>query len=104
MCMVMVCHPSYLECLKITLSANIVTMIFRDDVPFISQLKRWHIKGDKTKYISPKFFYTLEIRILISSKYASQIIFLMFTKALPTSMFQEIVYGISMHHLNKLLS
>lgn len=62
MCMVMVCHPSYLECLKITLSANIVTMIFRDDVPFISQLKRWHIKGDKTKYISPKFFYTLELQ------------------------------------------
>ena len=41
---------------------NSPTILFEDNVAYITQLRRGHIKGDKTKHISPKNFYTLELQ------------------------------------------
>ena len=35
---------------------------FEDKVACIAKIKRGYIKGDKTKHISPKFFYTHELQ------------------------------------------
>ena len=35
--------------------------LFEDNAACIAQIKGGYIKGDKTKHISPKFFYTHEI-------------------------------------------
>jgi hypothetical protein len=34
------------------------TILFKDNVASITQLRGDYIKGDKKKHISPKFFYT----------------------------------------------
>ena len=39
-----------------------VTKLHEDNVTFIAQIKEWFIKGDRTKHISPKFFYTHELQ------------------------------------------
>ena len=33
-------------------------ILFEDNIACIAQITRGYIKGDKTKHISPKFFYT----------------------------------------------
>ena len=38
------------------------TTLFEDNVACIAQIKGGYIKGDRTKYISPKFFYTHELQ------------------------------------------
>ena len=38
------------------------TIIYEDNVACIVQLKEGYIKGDRTKHISPKFFYTHDIQ------------------------------------------
>ena len=36
-------------------------ILFEDNIACIAQITRGYIKGDKTKHISPKFFYTHEL-------------------------------------------
>ena len=38
------------------------TTLFEDNVACIAQITEDYIKGDKIKYISPKFFYTHELQ------------------------------------------
>ena len=38
------------------------TILYEDNVACITQIRWWYIKGDKTKHISPKFFYTHELQ------------------------------------------
>ena len=38
------------------------TILFEDNVACIAQIKGGYIKGDRTKHISPKFFYTHELQ------------------------------------------
>ena len=38
-----------------------LTTLFTDNVACIAQIKGGYIKGDRTKHISPKFFYTHEL-------------------------------------------
>ena len=63
-------------------------------------------KEIKTMHIWPKFFYTHELQesqqddvkqILSADNLAD-----LFTKALPTSTFKKLVYGIGMRRVNKL--
>ena len=35
--------------------------LYEDYVAYIAQIKEWFIKGDKIKYIWPKFFYILQL-------------------------------------------
>ena len=37
---------------------NLPTTIFEDNATCIEQLKKGYIKGDNTKHIAPKFFYS----------------------------------------------
>jgi len=45
-----------------SLSTGIPTPIFEDIVACIAQIREDYIKEDKTKHISPKFFYTHELQ------------------------------------------
>ena len=38
------------------------TTLFEDNAACISQITGGYIKGDRTKHISPKFFYTHELQ------------------------------------------
>ena len=38
------------------------TILFEDNVACIAQITGGYIKGDKTKHILPKFFYTDELQ------------------------------------------
>ena len=40
---------------------NDSTIIYEDNVACIAQIKGGYIKGDRSKHISPKFFYTHEL-------------------------------------------
>ncbi|XP_075515737.1 secreted RxLR effector protein 161-like [Primulina tabacum] len=62
----------------------------------IAQLKGGNIKGDRTKHISPKFFYTHELQkkgdIDVQQIRSSDNVADLFTKALPTSTFKKLVF------------
>ena len=38
------------------------TILFKDNAACMEQIKRGYIKEDRTKHISPKFFYTHELQ------------------------------------------
>ena len=38
------------------------TILFEDNVAFITQITGAYIKGDRTNHISPKFFYAHELQ------------------------------------------
>ena len=65
-----------------------------------------YIKEDKTKHISLKFFYTHELQesrqVDVKQIHSTDNLADLFTKALPTSTFEKLVYGISMRRVNKL--
>ena len=93
---------------RISSSSDIPTVIYEDNIARIAQLKGGYIKGDRTKHISLKFFYTHELqqnkKIDIKQICSTNNLAGIFTKALPTFMFEKIVYGIGMHHFNRLLN
>jgi hypothetical protein len=37
------------------------TILYEDNTACIAQLKKGYIKGDRTKHISPKFFFTHDL-------------------------------------------
>ena len=63
-----------------SLSTGMPTSIFEDTMACIAQIREGYIKEDRTKYNLANLF----------------------TKALPTSTFEKLVYGISMRQLCKL--
>ena len=86
-----------------SLKKNILTTTYEDNDACIAQLKRGYIKGDRTKHISPKFFFThdlqqngeIEVQQICSSDNLADL----FTKALPTSTFEKLRYKIEMRSL-----
>ena len=44
------------------ISNTTTTTLYEDNAACIAQLKGGYIKGDRTKHISPKFFYTHELQ------------------------------------------
>ncbi|XP_074283932.1 secreted RxLR effector protein 161-like [Silene latifolia] len=79
------------------------TIIYEDNAACIHQMKEGFIKGDRTKHIAPKFFFTHELQKegvvdiqQISSKHNLADLF---TKSLPSTTFQELVKNIGMCHL-----
>ena len=65
-----------------------------------------YIKGDRTKHILSKFFYTHELQESrqIDVKQIQSINNLadLFTKSLPMSIFEKLVYGIGMRRIHKM--
>ena len=84
------------------------TVLFEDDATYIMQMNSGYIKGDKTKHISPKFFYTHELlesgEIDIHQVSSSDNLANLFTKSLSTAIFEKHVYEIGMRKLSNLLS
>jgi hypothetical protein len=76
------------------------TILYEDNVACITQIRGGYIKGDRTKRISPKFFYTHELqksgeiddKQIRSSDNLSDL----FTKTLPTTTFKKLVNNIGM--------
>ena len=84
------------------------TVLFEDNAACIAQIKSGYIKGDRTKHISPKFFYTHELQkngeIDVHQIRFSDNLVDLFTKSLPTSVFERLVSLIGMRRLKVLSS
>ena len=65
------------------------TVLFEDNAACIAQMKSGYIKGDRTKHISPKFFYIHELlesgEIDIQQVRSIDNLADLFTKSLPTA-------------------
>ena len=76
------------------------TILFEDNATCIAQIKGGYIKGDRTKHISPKIFYTHELKkngeIDVQQIRSSDNLADLFTKALPTSTFKKLIYKAGM--------
>ncbi|XP_074326895.1 uncharacterized protein LOC141664839 [Apium graveolens] len=70
------------------------TVMFEDNTACIDQLMEGYIKGDRTKHISPKFFYTHELQkngeIDIQQIRSCDNLADLFTKSLPNSTFGKL--------------
>ena len=38
------------------------TVLYKENIACIAQVKQGYIKGDRTKHISPKFFFTRDLQ------------------------------------------
>ena len=79
------------------------TTLFEDNVTCIAQINGGYIKGDRTKHLSPKFFYTHELQksgeIDVQQICSSDNLIDLFTKSLPTSIFKKLTHKIGMRQL-----
>lgn len=76
-------------------------IIFENNHACIAQVKENYIKGKKAKHTSPNLFGANEIHSSIGQVNIRQICFSknlvdLFTKSVPTSSFEKLVYGIGM--------
>ena len=79
------------------------TVICEDNAACIAQLKEGYIKGDRTKHILPKFFFTHDLQkngdINIQQVRSCENLADIFTKSLPRKTFEELVHKIGLRHL-----
>src|SRR5215813_14178406 len=84
------------------------TILFEDNAACIAQLKEGFIKGDRTKHISPKFFFTHDLQkkgdIDVQQVRSCDNLADLFTKSLPTTIFEKLVKKIGMYHLKDVLN
>nr|XP_009616259.1 uncharacterized protein LOC104108835 [Nicotiana tomentosiformis] len=89
-----------------SLKETIPTILYEDNTTCIAQLKGGYIEGDRTKHISPKFFFTHDLQkngeIDAQQVHSSDNLADLFTKALPTSTFEKLIYKIGMRRLRDL--
>ena len=87
MCLVYVYYITHSKYLSTPVN-NSPTIIYEDNAAYVAQVREIYIKRDKTKYISPKFFYThkLQESRQVDVKQIRSVDNLadLFTKALPT--------------------
>ncbi|KAM2817807.1 hypothetical protein COP1_041878 [Malus domestica] len=87
-------------------AVNAPTMIFEDNAACIEQVKKGYIKGDNTKHIAPKFFFTHQQqehqKIEVTQIRSQDNLADLFTKSLPKATFQKLVHGIGMCKLSEL--
>ena len=87
---------------------NKPTVLYEDNAACIAQVKGGYIKGDQTKHISPKLFYTHELHnngeISVQQIRSSDNLADLFTKALPTTTFKKLVHRIGMRQVKDLQS
>jgi len=82
------------------------TILYEDNTACIHQLKEGYIKGDRTKHISPKFFFTHDLQkngeIDVQQIRSSDNLADLFTKSLPTKSFERLVHKLGMRRLKDL--
>ena len=80
--------------------------LYKDNTACIAQLKESYIKSDRTKHISPKFFFTHDLQekgdISVQQIRSSDNQADLFTKALPTATFENLVQKIGIQHFKDL--
>ena len=85
---------------------NKPTTLYADNTAYSAQIKAEYIKGNRTKHISPKFFYTHELHnngeINVQQIRSRDNLADLFTKALPTTTFQKLVNHIGMRPVKDL--
>ena len=85
---------------------NNSTVLYEDNAACITQMKGGYIKGDRTKHISPKFFYTHELQkdgeIDVQQIRSNDNLTDLFTKALPSTTFNKLVRQVGMRQLKDL--
>ncbi|GJU28213.1 retrovirus-related pol polyprotein from transposon TNT 1-94 [Tanacetum coccineum] len=90
----------------ISLENEAPTVLYEDNAACLTQLKECYIKGDKTKRILPKFFFTHDIQkngdIIVQQVRSSDNLVDLFTKALPTSTFRKLSHDIGIRQLKDL--
>ncbi|KAG7581777.1 Reverse transcriptase RNA-dependent DNA polymerase [Arabidopsis suecica] len=79
------------------------TIIFEDNAACIAQLKDSYIKGDRTKHILPKLFFTHDLQrdgeVRVVQVRSSDNSADLFTKALPTTTLRKLTHQIGMRRL-----
>ena len=82
---------------------NNPTVLYEDNAQCIAQFKGGYIKGDRTKHISPKFFYTHELQrdgeIDVQQISFNDNLADLFTKALPFATFKKLVHKLACANL-----
>ena len=82
------------------------TVMYEDNAACIAQLKDGYIKGDRTKHILPKFFFTHELQkageVQVVQVRSSDNSADLFPKSLPTCMFRKLMHQIGMRRLKDL--
>ena len=85
---------------------NNLTVLYEDNVACIAQIKGEYIKGDRSKHISPKFFYTHELQkvgeIDVQQIRSNDNLAYLFTKTLPSATFKKLVRQVGMRQLKNL--
>ena len=85
---------------------NNPTVLYEDNAACIAQIKGGYIKGDQTKHISPKFFYTHELQkdceIDVQQIRSNDNLADLFTKSLPSATFKKLVRQVGMLQLKDL--
>lgn len=87
------------------LSSGILTptILYEDNAACISQMKEGYIKRDRTKHISPKFFYSHDLikdgEIKVEKIRSCDNLADLFTKSLPTKVFEPLVRKIGLRCL-----
>ena len=84
----------------------IPTIIYEDNTTCIAQLKKIYIKGDRTKHISSKFFFTHDLQkdnvINVQQIRLSENLADLFTKALLIMIFEKLVCNIGVRQFKDL--
>ena len=79
------------------------TVLFEDNAACIAQQIGGYIKGDRTKHISPKFFFTHDLQkdgeIEVQQIRSDHNLADLFTKALPATTFGRLVKSIGVYRL-----
>ena len=79
---------------------NVPTTLYEDNAACIAKLKGGFIKGDRTKHISPKLFYTHEFLksgdINVQQIRSGDNVTDLFTKSLQTVTFKKMVHKLGM--------
>ena len=94
------------EACGLSTNKKIPITLCEDNTACIAQLKESYIKGDRTKHISPKFFFTHDLQekgdISVQQIRLSDILVDLFTKVIPTTAFEKFVQKIRMRHFKDL--
>ena len=87
-------------------SKLIPTIIYEDNTICITQIKWWYIKCDRTKHISPKFFYAHGLEengdIIVQQICSKDNLANLITKLLSTATFEKFVHNFGMWWLRDL--
>jgi len=86
--------------------ATSTTIIYEDNMACVAQMDTGYIKRNITKHTAPKLFYPHQLKQngeidILQIKSCDNLADL-FTKSLPTSIFQKLVHGIGMRRLRDL--